>query len=134
MMRKGTGNTGEMGQLPFIHYRGHSMQQFNAVLRAIGTEKGYYNPRDWRQAIKIDWIVDTWADLLTQTAGIYLSFNTTAQKNPLYTNFVADKWRPFFAALEKQLTQTKSKFIAGNTVTIADCAMFSALHNLCNNE
>ena len=65
MMRKGTGNTGEMGQLPFIHYQGRSMQQFNAVLRAIGIEKGYYNPRDWRQAIKIDWIVDTWADLLT---------------------------------------------------------------------
>ena len=71
---------------------------------------------------------------MTAVAGIYLSFNTTAQKNPLYTALVQDKWRPFFQNLEKQLERENTRFIAGNQVTIADCAMFSALHNLACNE
>ena len=105
MYRKGTGNTGEMGQLPIVRYQGKAMQQFNAILRAVGVEKGYYNPRDWREAGKIDWVIDTWGELLGVNAGIFLSFNTAAQKVPLYTAAVADKWRPFLVALEKQLSE-----------------------------
>ena len=134
MMRKGTGNTGEMGQLPIVRYRGQEMQQFGATLRAIGIERGYYNPNDWHQSMNVDWIVDTWGELLTQTAGILLSFNTTSQKNPLYTALVNDKWKPFMATLETQLNRENTRFIAGNQVTIADCCLFSAFHCLLCNE
>ena len=78
LSRKVTGNTGEMGALPIVHYQGKSMQQFNAILRATGMKYGYYDPRDWRQAGRIDWVVDTWAGLLEVNANILLSFNTAA--------------------------------------------------------
>ena len=80
-MRKVTGNTGEFGALPIVSYQGQSMQQTGAILRALGIERGYYNPRDWRQAGQIDWIVDTWGELLTANANIVLSLKSVTTKN-----------------------------------------------------
>ena len=80
LMRKGTGNTGEFGALPIVSYKGLQMQQTGAILRGLGVQHGYYNPRDWQQARKIDWIVDTWGELLTATAGIHLSMAGAAKK------------------------------------------------------
>ena len=83
MVRKGSGNTGEFGQLPIVSYQGRDMQQFGAVLRSVGVEKGYYNPRDFRESMRIDWILDTWADLLIANAGIV--FQMTASQATLNT-------------------------------------------------
>ena len=91
MVRKGTGRTGEMGQLPIISYQGKEMQQATAVLRAIGVERGYYNPRDWRQAQRIDWILDTQNELLTKNAELVLNFNSTATNNQLWQELLQNK-------------------------------------------
>ncbi len=99
--RKTTKNTGEMGQLPIIHYQGKDMQQFGAVLRAIGVEKGYYNASDWRQAAKIDWIIDTWGELIGATANIGFSMASAASKQEKYAELCEQKWRPMLAHLEK---------------------------------
>ena len=66
LMRKARGSkAGEFGSaLPVVHYQGKSMQQVGAVMRALAIERGYYNPRDWRQAMKIDWVIDTWGEML----------------------------------------------------------------------
>ena len=81
MVRKGSGSTGEFGQLPIISYQGRDMQQFNAVLRSVGVEKGYYNPRDFRESMRIDWIIDTWAELLGDNAKIVFQMASRATLN-----------------------------------------------------
>lgn len=70
MVRKGAGNTGEFGQLPIVSYQGRDMQQLGAILRSVGTEKGFYNPRDFRDSMRIDWIIDTWGERLNDNAAI----------------------------------------------------------------
>ena len=87
-MRKGTGNTGEFGAMPIVYYQGKVMQQTGAILRSLGVQHGYYNPRDYQLAGKIDWIVDTWGELLTANANIVLSMAGTAKKNEQFTELV----------------------------------------------
>ena len=105
------------------------MQQTGAILRALGVQHGYCNPRDYQLAGKIDWIVDTWGELLTANANIVLSMASTAKKNEQFTELVQTKWRPFLVHLEKQLERNNTRFIASNQVTIGDCVMFSVTHN-----
>ena len=101
MMRKGTGNTGEFGALPIVHYQGKQMQQTGAILRALGVQHGYYNPRDYQAAGRIDWIVDTWGELLTANANIVLSMAGTTKRNEQFQELVTTKWRPFLTHCEK---------------------------------
>ena len=101
MMRKGTGNTGEFGALPIVYYQGRVMQQTGAILRSLGVQHGYYNPRDYQTAGKIDWIVDTWGELLTANANIVLSMSSAATKQAQFQELVTTKWRPFLAHCEK---------------------------------
>jgi len=41
-----------------------------AILRHFGVRYGYYNPRDYRQAIMADEVVDTFADVMGALAGV----------------------------------------------------------------
>ena len=71
-------------------------------MRAIGIEKGYYDPSNWKQAAKIDWIVETWGSLISAQAGIALQpLAMPGKKAEEYTALLAEKWAPFLAALEK---------------------------------
>ena len=128
MVRKGSGNTGEFGQLPIVSYQGRDMQQFGAVLRSVGVEKGYYNPRDFRESMRIDWIVDTWGGLLVDHGALAFKIASTATMNVAWQELVTTKWRKFLTALENQLQTQNSRFIAGDRVTIADFVMYSIVH------
>lgn len=46
------------------------MQDITAVLRAIGSEHGYYNATDWKKCAKIDMIVETYANCFEECAKI----------------------------------------------------------------
>ena len=41
--RKKQGTAGEMAMLPIVTSKGQQMQQFCAIMRAIGSEHGYYS-------------------------------------------------------------------------------------------
>ena len=77
------------------------MQQTGAILRALGVQHGYYNPRDYQAAGKIDWIVDTWGELLTANANIVLSMAGKTKRNEQFQELVTTKWRPFLTHCEK---------------------------------
>ena len=61
---------GEIGTLPIVNYKGQQMQGITAVLRAIGSEHGYYNATDWKKCAKIDMIVEIYANCLEECAKI----------------------------------------------------------------
>ena len=84
--RKTVGSTGEFGGLPIVRYQGRQMQQTGAILRALGTERGYYNPRDWQQAAKIDWLIDSFNELINVNAEIYFSFSSRTEANEKWQN------------------------------------------------
>ena len=104
------------------------------MLRAVGIERGYYNPRDWRQSIKVDQILDNWAELLGENAKIVFSFDSKAQAAQKWQECVQNKWRPFLNLIENRLNRDNTRFVAANTVTIADCVMFSIINCIFLND
>ena len=131
--RKTINNTGEMGGLPIVHYQGKQMQQAMAVLRALGTEKGYYDPADWKKCAKIDWVCETWNDLLTGAGKILFQFQGPAAAQAEWEEYCTTKWRPFLTKLEAQMAKDGTRFIGGDRPSIADCVMFAAIHNMMMN-
>lgn len=110
--------------LPVVSFKGKRIGQFNATLRAIGIEHGYYDPSDWKQAIKIDWIVDTWAGCLNKSAPILLpSTKGKDTKDKMWDEVLEKQWTPLLKHCEKQLESTGSTWLAGDKITIADCCM-----------
>ena len=82
---KVTGDTGEMGGFPKAQYKGVERQQLGAILRMIGIENGYYDPSNWQQAMRIDWIVDTWGDAVTKVGSIFLGSRKASEYEAMCT-------------------------------------------------
>ena len=57
-----------------------------------------------------------------------------AKKQVVYGEVLQKKWKNFLIALEAQLADNQTKFLAGDQVTIADFCGFSICHNIMNNE
>ena len=119
-------NTGEMGGFPTVLYKDVQRQQLGAIIRMIGIENGQYDPTDWKQAMRIDWIVDTWGDMTNILGAIFLGGGNKQQK---YADAMEKKYRPFLIALEKQLNDLGTRFIAADKVTIADCCVLALLRS-----
>ena len=57
-----------------------------------------------------------------------------AKKAEVYGDVLQKKWKNFLVALEAQLSANRTKFLAGDTVTIADFCGYSICHNIFGNE
>ena len=45
---------------------GEAISRFGPVLRSLGIRYGYYNPKDWRQTMLIDPVVETWTEVINE--------------------------------------------------------------------
>ena len=101
-----------------------------AILRHFGVRYGYYNPRDYRQAIMADEVVDTFADVMGALAGVLFA-------GPDEQAAMAEKYvgaaRLFHGVIGKNMNAHKGSYAAGNTVTIADFVMASYVGNYLTN-
>ena len=111
-------------------YKGVQRQQLGAILRMIGIENGYYDPSNWQQAMRIDWVVDTWGDVVTKVGAIFLGSKKPADFEAMCTGI----FRKFMTQCEKQMCDLNSRFIAGDRVTIADACMVCFLRTNVVNE
>ena len=105
-----------------------------ALLRSFGSEKGLYDPTDWKKAAKIDMIVETYTEVFNECWKIL--FETEFSARPAATTVLRDgKLRRFLALCEKQLqANTASKYISGDKMTIADIVLTSFIWNVLRNE
>ena len=112
---------------------GKEYGQSMAELRMLGTMYGYYNPSDWKCAYYCDVILDGWVDILDKTNGIVLSEDSEEKKKETLENVIKNIHIPFLNFMEKQLVECGGPYIAGNKLTIADCAMVATLANIWEN-
>ena len=132
--RKASGGAGEFGGLPIVTRGGQEQQQTNAVLRSLGIQHGYYNPKDWKNAGIIDMIVDTQAEFFNKASGIIV-FTPDDEKAAAIEQCRDGLLTKLLGLVEAQLQRNPgTKFIVGDKITIADCAMAQCLFNFVLNE
>ena len=107
-----------------------NMGQFGAILRSFGNRYGYYNPRDWKNAMYIDPIVDTWADYMSGLSKVL--FGGSSQE--LINEFSTGIHMKMIMLIEKTLAHSNGKFIAGNKITIADFVAVCVIANYMEND
>ena len=132
--RKDAGDLGELGGFPIVYFWGEEMQETSAVLRALGAEHGLYNPNDWKKAGKIDMTVSTYTECFNACAEIMFSipFDLRVTALELLSEGLLAK---FLAICEKELEQNSySRFIVGDTLTIADFVLAAFYFNILKNE
>ena len=111
--------------MPQVQYKGVQMQQTLAILRMIGVEHGFYDPKDWQAAGKIDMVCESFNNILGS-----IFTGKPAKLNPV----IEKSLRPFLLMVEGMLATkaeqgSSTKFIVGEKVTIADICMFCLFHN-----
>lgn len=134
---KAAGNVGEFGGgLPqaniMVNNKKVNMGQGFAILRSFGIRYGYYNPKDWKCAMFCDSIVETWGDVVGGMGKVF--FAPDADKPALMTAYVDGVCTKFMGLCEKTLAKHGGKFIASNSVTIADFVMSAFIHNMLQNQ
>ena len=94
----------------------------------FGIEHGYYDPKDWKLAMKIDWILDTFGDHINYFAEHELNPTLGKKKKmEFFAKIASEKSPVFLRALEKQLNELGTRYIASDRVTIADAVMVGYL-------
>ena len=134
---KARGEGGEFGGgMPQVFFTENGkkvrLAQFSAIIRTLGIRYGLYNPKDWKQARYIDPVIDTWADFQGAGAGVLFAPNEEAKAAGVVKyEAVMDK---FFRMLDKTMQHHGGKYIAGNSVTIADFIVACLVGTYCLNE
>ena len=105
------------------------MGQSMAILRALGTKYGYYTPTDFKTAYYTDVVLDCWVDMHDKSNGAILGKKSPEEHQGIIDNVHV----PALNVMEKQLATHGGKFIAGDKLTIADCAMVAMLVNIWEN-
>ena len=124
---KGTPAAGEFGGLPKVTYAGKEYGQSMATLRMLGAKLGYYDPKDWKMAAKIDQILDAWVDMLEKVNGVNFSNASQEEKSKLVDERIKLAHEPALRVMEEMLAE--GPYLAGAKVTIADCAIVATLAN-----
>ena len=109
-----------------------NMGQFGAILRSFGIRFGYYNPSDWKCAMYVDPIVDTWADYMGGLSKVLFGGCTPE----LIDAFAGPDGvhMKMIKLIERTLAHSNGKFIAGNNITIADFIACSVIANYLMND
>ena len=101
----------------------------------LGVQYGYYKPSEWKTAYYADVILDCWVDILEKTNGLALSPDATREQKEKMMVDVIEKYHvPALNLMEKLLEKHGGKYIAGDELTIADCAMVANLVNIWENK
>ena len=108
-----------------------------ALLRKFGITYGYYPINDWMAAGKVDMIVESFQDCLTEYGKIYhrspldQSFNKEAEMIKFRDGFL----NQYLTMCEKflQIQGRNAKFIVGQELTIADFVLASVMFNIIDN-
>merc|ERR1712110_1013784 len=116
-----------LGQAPILEVDGKVVAQTGAIARYCGKVSGFYPKDDDFAAAKVDEIIDTATDM-TNLIGATMGISDEKEKLEARAKLATEKLPKYFAALERLLNENGSTgFYAGNTMTVADLAMWRML-------
>ena len=102
----------------------------------VGAQHGYYKPSDWQSCAQVDVVLDAWVDMLDKSNGIALKIGsalTPEEAMKEHEGVIERVHVPALKVMEAQLTANGGPYIAGNFISIADCAMVAMLVNIWEN-
>merc|ERR1712088_638978 len=115
------------GQAPILEVDGKGVAQTGAIARYCGKVSGFYPKDDDFAAAKVDEIIDTATDM-TNLIGATMGIADEKEKLESRAKLASEKLPKYFAALERYLSENGSTgFYVGNTMTVADLAMWRML-------
>ena len=123
----------EFGQVPaLVLDDGKVLTQTKAIMRYLGMQHGYV-PADAYQNYLVDSFLDALGDMTQGMVAARWEQNEEKKKE-IFTNWITTTYPKFLAAFEKRLeAQGHNKFIAGDSLTIADftwtAMLFSTVYN-----
>ncbi|TMS36820.1 hypothetical protein L596_003898 [Steinernema carpocapsae] len=120
-------------QLPVLEYNGKQLSQSDAINRFLAKLFGYHGVSEWDCA-RIDEIVSTFADVVSQLVAVILEDNAKA-KIEKYNNAMEHHVYPFYQMLETRLqAKNNHNWLVGNDISLADFALFNVTWNLHHNK
>ena len=67
----------------------------------LGAKLGYYDPKDWKKAAKIDQILDAWVDMLEKVNGVNFSSASQEEKSKLVDERIKLVHEPALKVMEE---------------------------------
>ena len=133
---KNNGMCGEFnGGLPQVKFTvgGKKMDcsGLSAIMHMFGVKYGYYDPKNFKQASLVDPIIESFGDVIGCVGGVAFAPEGEA-KNAAIQKFT-DVTKRFLMLVDKALSSHSGKWVAGNSITIADFVMASFYGNLVMN-
>ena len=107
----------------------HNMGQFGAILRSFGIRYGYYDPADWKCAMVVDPIIDTWADVMNGLSKVL--FGGGSQE--LIDEFCNGVFIKMVKLIERSLGKNNGKFLLGSKMSIGDFVAVCVIANILEN-
>ena len=103
----------------------------------MGIKHGYYNVADPMECYRADFIIDCYADAqfgVLAKAAFNPDFQDPEKQGPIMEDCVAKGLCALLTQVEKQLTATGAKWVAGDKLTIADCVLSAFYHTNISNK
>ncbi|TMW59774.1 hypothetical protein Poli38472_004843 [Pythium oligandrum] len=114
------------GQLPVLSIDGEPHAHSNQILRYAGTRAGLYPSTDLNQALRVDEVLCLFDDYYNAIALTY-PMEPEAQLAARKV-LVEGMFTKMFSGLDKRIAGWGGKYAVGDELTVADIAIYSALH------
>ncbi|KAH7732339.1 GST-11 protein [Aphelenchoides avenae] len=110
------------GQLPVLEFQGKPLAQSHAIEKFLGRMFGLLGGDDW-EAAKIDEITMALEDVF-QGMQPWFKEQDDAKKADIFKEIAQNTIQPFFQRLEKMLESSKSGYLVGDKLSVADLCVF----------
>ena len=127
-------NALEFEQLPMLQLTtGEQLCQTKAILRMLGSQYGYYEIAEPKDAWKIDSIVDSVADALAKVS-TFTTLENGPAKIALKTSYITKELPSWLDTLEKRIDNNNKWICSQDKMTIADFCLGGFLVSFMANE
>ncbi|XP_071488022.1 glutathione S-transferase 3-like [Diadema antillarum] len=115
-----------LGQVPIFEVDGRLIVQSRAIQRYVARELGFYGTTNDEQT-EIDQVTETFGDILDSSAPWLYREKDLTKRAEIKKEFEEVKGPMLFGFLEKKLEASSSGYFVGDSLTLADFAVFNGV-------
>jgi len=119
-------------QLPVLEFNGKMVAQSWAINRFLAKHFGLYGVDDWDRA-KVDEFIGNIQDEFYKFARFFQE-SDEEKKKEIFAELIESSVKPLFAKIEKTLADSKSGWVVGRDMTMADIAVYQVSENYRTNK
>jgi len=113
--------TTPMGQLPILHYKGHSMIQSLTIARFVGRKCGLAGKEEIDEFLCDQFVSTLWLDIANKLVEVFFEKDEAVKAKKS-----EERKAPTVEGLEKLANLVKGDFVLGDSMSYADLALLDA--------